>query len=216
MDALLPQLPGSGELDEALVARAAADISRIYEVNGLRTYLEVGRYILDTFFGGDARAFEERAGGHLSYRELAKQPDMPFGHDMLSKSVRVVDLVGRLPPEAASRLTMTHHIRLLSVRDTERRLELARQAADEQWTTRELEAKVRKEVKPAGSGRPRKPAVVKALTRISKALDAAVSEPFSQLELSDEVLAQQVDQIDRAILRLQELRHDLVRSVPPG
>ena len=45
-------------------------------------------------------------------------------------------------------------------------------------------------------------------------LEAAVSEPFSQLQLSDEVLMQLVDQIDRAIVKLQELRHDLVRSVP--
>ena len=83
MDALLPPLPGAGELDEALVARAAADITSIYEVNGLRTFLE-----------------------------------------------------------------------------------------------------------------------------------AAVSELFSQLQLSDEVVMQLVDQIDQAIVGLQELRHDLVRSVP--
>ena len=214
MDALLPQLPGAGELDEALVARAAADITRIYEVNGLRTYLEVGRYILDTFFDGDAHTFEERAGGHVSFRELARQPDMPFGHDHLSKSVRVVQLVERLPPTTASRLTMTHHVRLLSVRDPDKRLELAQQAAAEQWSTRELEEQVRKVVKPTKQGRPRKPAVVKALARITKALEAAVSEPFSQLQLSDEVLMQLVDQIDRAIVKLQELRHDLVRSVP--
>lgn len=104
---------------------------------------------------------------------------MPFGHEQLSRSVHVVHLVERLPHATASKLTMTHHIRLLSVRHTEQRLEIAQQAADEQWTTRELEDHVRRVVKPAKLGRPRKPAVVKALARITEALEVAVSEPFA-------------------------------------
>ena len=214
MDALLPALPGAGELDEDLVARAASELNRIYELRGLQTMLEVGRYLRDTFFDGDADAFDQRAGGHVSFRALSKHPDVLFDHNFLSKSVRVVQLVERLPPAVAASLTMTHHQRLLSVSDTDQRLELAIRAAEERWTTRELEDQLRKVVKPRTRGRPRKPALVKAIARIGKALDAAVSEPFSQLELGDEVLAEQVDEIDRAIVRLQELRHDLVRSVP--
>ena len=219
MSELLPPLPGAGTLDASLVEQAVARLNHIYETRGLQTALEVAQTVLDLFFEGDPEAFASRSGAHASLDAVMKHPDLRLDKTFVWRSVRIYEQVQSLPVEVANKLTFTHHTKLLPLRGTDERAELARRAAEEGWGVRQLAEEVEEARAKKGdpvSRRGKHPVVKKvdALVRTLDKLEALLAE--EQERMTDEEVAAVVEKLDRAQGRVAEVRHDVVRGIGRG
>ena len=61
--ALAAELPGEAKVDDALVDQAVERINRLYTGRALEMAREIGGYVLEKFFGGDANNFREKIQG---------------------------------------------------------------------------------------------------------------------------------------------------------
>lgn len=182
-DAAPPALPGATELAPDLLDRAVEDINRIYRAHGLETARAIGEYVVTTFFAGDLDAALRHSRTHATWRALAGRDDLLVSYSNLWSCVQVLDQLHRLPEDIGAALSVSHHRRLLALRDEDARARLAEAAVAEDLTVRELEERIaaqRAETQ-VGERRGRKP-----LPRIVKAIRA-----LRRVDLSDEVASQE-------------------------
>ena len=179
----LPTLPGEAAVDAPLVDQVVAALNQIYRAKGMETARAVGELLLGTFFEGDPAYFHERGKDHASFRQLAERDDLHFSHAFLWSACAVVEQLRQLPKDVAGALPLSHHKLLLTVKDPAEKERLAREAADQDLSKRELEARVhslRADVPPESrSGRKPLPAVLKGLSRLKAAVALASSEQVS-------------------------------------
>jgi hypothetical protein len=209
--AALPALPGAIELAPELLDRAVGDINRIYSAHGLRTARELGEYLVATFFAGDLDAALTRARAHVTWRALADREDLLVSHSHLWSCVQVLDQLRRLPADVGAALPLSHHRRLLALRDDGARARLAEEAVAEQLTVRELEQRVAAQRAAAQvrerRGRKPLPGIVKAiraLRRVELGAELASDEAVGALKAdeADEVIAE----IEAQLRALEALR----------
>ena len=180
-------LPGLAAVDEELVESAVARVNRIYVVKGLETYLEIGRCVLDTFFGGDPANFRDRARDHVSFREMANRSELIPSHSHIYNAVAVVAQFPSLPADVREHLSASHHKALLPVKDVEAKGRLARRAVEETLSVAVLRAEVQslpteKKVK-SRTGRPPLPGFVKGINKLVKAADALDAIALGETDL---------------------------------
>jgi hypothetical protein len=112
-----PSHPSGGmDLD-----RAVAELNRIYIGGSLRTVLAMGRYILDTFFNGDADAFLSHSPTSISLNELYRRNDLAMSRSTLGTSVGMLLQFEAMPRQLADRLNASQHRALLTVTDPQAR-----------------------------------------------------------------------------------------------
>ncbi len=213
-----PALPGQYRSTEDDLDEAVETINHIVARKGLETALEVGQYLLDSFFGGDAEAFRQGADAHVSYRALAERDDLAVSYSWLSRAVGVVEQVKLLPEDVAYRLSLTHHYKLLAVRDEGVKRKLATEAAEQGLTRRDLERRIRQEKEAVRGktnvGRPTLPAVMKAARKTRKLFDAVLDEGVKAEEfdrVSDEDFDALIEELDDSAARLRALTSQLDR-----
>lgn len=146
-------LPGEMDVDEALVERAVAEIHRVRRVGALHTALAIGEYVVATFFDSDLQLFRVREGDHVSYRRLAAHPDLGMPPSALWTAVNLVSQRDVLGVALTETLSLSHHRVLLSVKDEERKLELAELAAREGFDRDQLAELARERRRGARAGR---------------------------------------------------------------
>jgi len=175
-----PILPGEAEEDEALVTEAVDHINEVYTRKGLETALDIGQYLLETFFDSNAANFRDKGKDHESFRKLAESDALVMSASWLWNAVSVTEQYQLLPPEIAQALPFSHHKALLPVHDEKAKLRLAKKAADKGLSKRALEDEVKKvrqkEQTGARRGRPPLPAFVKGIGTIRKGVQLAQSE----------------------------------------
>ena len=210
-------LPGELAADLALLDQAVQDINRIYTQKGLETVLALGQYVLDTFFGGAATAFQSRGGDHLTFRELAHREDLHVSYATLWRAVGVVEQYARLPEPVARALPPTHHTLLLPLKDDQKKTELARKAVDRGWSKAELEREVKKAKGRSKVGRPTLPRFVKTLHRWDRFLENE-ADAFGDLEAVDALDADEAQALWQTVAgmkrKCEELEKVLMRRVP--
>lgn len=158
------QLPGQATEDAALVSQVVVEVNTAYETGGLQTMRQIGKIVLERMFGGDVGRFHEAEKSHVSFRALAKHPDLHVSASNLWYSIAIEDNF-RLLGDAAQQLGASQHRRLVHVADEAARVELAHRTIDEGLTIERLEAEIIAARKPAlgeaKRGRPALPTTVK-------------------------------------------------------
>lgn len=173
---LVMPLPGETKIEKGLIKQAIKTINSTTGRAELAAALEVGDYLLNCFFSGNIEAYADREGEHTSFNRLAKEKDLAVSAQWLRLAIRVTGQYASLPEDVRDRLPLSHHKLLLPLRDDTKRTKLATQAADGEWSKRQLEARLAKaRGERSGAGRPRIPGFVKGLDK----LDAMV-ELFAQ------------------------------------
>lgn len=106
--------------------------------------LEVGRMLLDTFFGGDPRAYQslDRTKPH-SFAQFTTQcaqelADIGLHDQVLRQCVVAHIVVAALPKATAAQLGFTRLVELTRVSDAATRSLLAQAAIENAWTSRQL------------------------------------------------------------------------------
>ncbi len=146
-------------LDELLAATAEAD--------PLNAALGVGRVL------SKGRATD----ASFSVRALDRDPRCPLPRRTLRTYLAVAEQWDTLGETLGSRLPLSQHVELLAVRDGESKIDLARRAADESWTVKQLRFHAAEYV--SDTGRPVHRAQLKQLAKRAAAA-AAVSSRLLQ------------------------------------
>lgn len=214
---LLSSMPGAAEVDRALVDQAVRDLNQIYTTKGMETARAIGEYVVHHFFAGDldaAARFGPSGERHLSFRALSQRDDLQVSHAHLWVSVKVLDQLRQLPAELADALPVSHHRRLLSVRDARTKLRLAKKAVEKGLTVRAFEAEVAKarakELQGAPRGRKPLPAWQKAVNALGKLRFDPATLTDAELEaLPPERSGALVSTLDAQIQALEALRAKL-------
>lgn len=213
-----PALPGQYRASEDHLDDAVHTINRIVARKGLETALEVGQYLLDTFFDGDPGTFRSGADDHISFRALAQREDLVVSYSWLSRAVGVVEQVKALPEDVAYRLSLSHHYKLLAIRDEDLKQRLATEAAEDGLSRRALEQRIRQLREQtrgkSNAGRPTLPAVMKAARKTRKLFEGVIDEgvrPEEFERVSDEDLDALIEELDGSAARLRTLTSQLDR-----
>ncbi len=130
-------LPGEAAPDDALIDLAVAELNQIHRMKGLEAALAIGEYLAQTFFDGDPELFATHERGHASFRALSQREELNLSASSLWTSVAVLQQVRSLPPQLGARLSISHHRRLLVVKDPASKARLARSTVDEQLSVKE-------------------------------------------------------------------------------
>lgn len=162
------------EVGDETIAEVARSIRALHDQHALRFAVEVGRLIIERFYGGDLSRAKSRAAKDVSLRKLAEQPDMPLSRSALHNAVRLYDLVQRLGGIETCAPLGPSHLRALLPLPEEEQARLAEAARDKGWTVRELEAAARDARAPKrAGGRPPLPGFVKSLHDLGRYADPA-------------------------------------------
>ena len=213
-----PTLSGECEVDEELLEEAVTSINRIYVAKGLETARALGKYLVETFFGGDIELFRGRGRAHATFRALATRTDLHVAHNTLWYSVAVLAQLRELPEAVAGALPLSHHKLLLPITDASTKVQLASEAVEQGLSSRafaELVMRTRRSPAEQRSSR-RAPQVARTVRQIGHAIDRAFARKIDGEELRFSGLARVrsiADEIDVQIQRLTELRSRLWSSV---
>jgi hypothetical protein len=167
------------QVDEKLVEEAVTFIRTTLDETLRKGVSEVGAYVLDKFFGGDAeQAKSKDPYKNASFRSLAERcgtVELPISKSTLHRMVAVT-IMTRLLPEggkAFKQLPASHQGVLLPLSDPTKVEKLAERAVDKELSVRDLRNEVSKELAKTVKegerrGRPPTPRIVKTLNRSLK------------------------------------------------
>ena len=144
---------------DPIVDEAISEITRIWTTGLRETVLQVGAYMIRTFYGSVEAARSLSPAKPSSLRALIERAaELPLSAHALKVAVAVTVQARSLPRPVARALSASQHEKLLVVRDAALRARLATEAVSERLTVRELEARVRQVQPPRAGGRkPRHP-----------------------------------------------------------
>ena len=215
-DILPIALPGERVVDNQLVSGLVEAINSKHARRSLELALEIGQLVVDHLFNGNLSLAEARARGHASYRALAERDDLALSHSRLHKCVRVLVHVHQLGPELTERLTFSHHVALLPVRDLRDRQALARKAAAKGWTSRELRVEAQRLHRKATGHRPGRPPLpdfmkqLRAVVRYSEQATETLPPVADIHQVKPDQARELLVELDRQLDRLQHLRDHVV------
>ena len=167
---------------DAVIADVADSIRQMDRAHGLSLVVSVGRLIVEKLFGGDTAEIHRRGRKGATLTRLAEQPDLPFSHSQLSRTVGVYESVAQFGPvESWRNLTITH-VRIVLPLPAPERQALLQKAEAKAWPVTKLDAEAKtarnkaKSAKGAGGRPPDSPTTraVKILTRTTEQQAEAV------------------------------------------
>ena len=185
------------------VAQAVRTVNAILLRKNLEIAIELHRYVLAEFFGGDWQSFAECRPGNLpAFDAFVADPSLHIGREMLREMIKVGEQVQHMPGAVAGELSVAKHRALLRVSDPAERTALAEQAVAEGLTAEQLAAKVRELHPPAprSKGRPAQPRTFKKLAAVYLA-----GRQVDAKRLGDEVANYSPTQRKAAAARAQAL-----------
>ncbi|MEI8258308.1 MAG: hypothetical protein WCJ30_21740, partial [Deltaproteobacteria bacterium] len=143
---------GAAKPNDALVAKAAKDISAILHDTFARGLREVGDYLLKSFYDDDPALYHSTSPTkHASLSALVKQcgdVDFPVSKTFLSNAIRIAVMVRELPDAKNLKLLPpSHQVELLRLERAPEKLEtIAERAVEKKLPVKKLRAEVRKAV----------------------------------------------------------------------
>lgn len=198
----------------------------------------IGSHLIDALWGGDVATVPVHGPRkHPALRAIVGRADtvaLPISKTALSNAIGLAVVARKLPPDSAfRRLSPSHQVELLPLRDVEVIERVAREcAADPALTVRELRAAVR-DMKPTGRGRSPTPPFLKVVADLGRVLGlgpacnvtvtpeeiAAVPyEVCREAERSLGMVGIHLDRLRRLVASVQLRRSDVGTraSTPPG
>lgn len=163
----------------------------------------VGRLVIDSFYGGNMRAWRSRRRADPSFRQLAAHPALPMSASALYRAVSVYEIRVRVQrDDGIAGLTPTHFAAVIGLPDAEQ-LRLLREASARRLTTRQLEGRVRarRRDERGRCGRPRIPMSLKALRKVHRELESL----GESLEVPADAEREAQALLQRSLKRLKEL-----------
>jgi len=207
-------------LDKKLVDDATVWIRRKLEETVYKGTLEIGNYVLDTFFKGDIEAVRSKnPQKNTSFGALTDKcgsQELPISKPALSRAVGIAMMVRQFPDETVAFKQLAPSIQetLLPLQDPAKVEKIAKKALEGEWTvleTRETVASERAKIpKDDTRGRPPTPVITKVLER---SLKQFTFEDGKRSFTKADVEALGEDQRENALKSAQELIEKLKELV---
>jgi hypothetical protein len=173
-------LPGEREEDHVLIDQVVQYVNGVHAVKTLEVVREIGEYLITTFFSGDPENFHSHGRKHASFRKLADRDDLNVSYAWLWNACAVVDQLRLLPEDIRGSLPYTHQRLLLTVKEPDAKVRLARKAVKEGLSKRVFATEVQKtrdrKKGESQAGRPPLPEFAKGFTRLKAAVELATSK----------------------------------------
>ena len=129
-------VPDADEVVEEVVSA----LKRISRDASLQVALDVGHLVVERLFAGDVERMRSRASKSVALRKLAAHPELPFSSTTLWRSIRIYELVKRMPGLVRHRHIGVAHLRsVLSLPPPAQELVL-RDAVRFGWTVSQTQA----------------------------------------------------------------------------
>jgi hypothetical protein len=129
-----PQPPSS-------VDRVVLRLNAICKTTTFEFAMSVGKLVVDSFYGGDPLVWRQRGPKSMSFRKLARHPDLPMSPAALYRSVAIYELSCRLGVASWKHLS-TSHLRLVLSLPEHAQSELLLRAESEAWSVARLRAAI--------------------------------------------------------------------------
>jgi len=213
-------------VNETQISEAVAWINEKVINNVQGTYLEIGNYIFDNFFGGDlerVRSFNPHK--ESSFQKLSERDDLLMSKVNLQRAVQVAIQEKRLLPtvSAMKQLTFTHKTLLLPLKNDKKIEELANKAVEENLTTRELQELVKKakaKQPKSNAGRPELPGFLKSITKTYSVFkkDGSLTGLDAETinKLGKDELTELEEKLNHIISGINQIREALSQAQTPG
>ena len=151
--------------------------------------LEVGRLILQDFFGGDGAIYHSRDPYKLqSFRSFIQQcepqlAELGFSEVGLRQSVLAHLAVAPLPPGTVEKLLFSHVLELARIPDPDTRGILALETIEKNWTKMELRAAADAALGEEATSTPAPPQLGRVVSNFEKAVNTidGLTEQWAQL-----------------------------------
>ncbi len=93
----------------SVVDEIVSQLQSLCRLHGIERALRIGKIVVDGCFSGDPRALKCARVLPVSYRKLARRPDLPVSASAISRAVGVHELSGRISwIVRSSRLSLAH------------------------------------------------------------------------------------------------------------
>ncbi|WP_437677693.1 hypothetical protein [Sorangium sp. So ce131] len=190
-------------VSDEVIDQVVRELNELHSKAALEEALQMGKIIVDRFYGGDLTEWRAHRSKETSFRRLAARVDLDLrvSATRLYRSVALYELSCRLEIGAESKLTTTH-LRLVIGLPTEVQMALLEDVKRSQWSTERLERETTRlrAALEKRRGRPPAPPLVKAVRKlvrdwkhIEAEIDNEEGEDLSAKEL--ESVYQAVDDI---------------------
>jgi hypothetical protein len=209
---------GTPDVDELVDA-----VNEATRRHGLAWVRSLGRLLVDELFDGDLGQLRLGARRDVSLRAVARHPRLQISASSLWYALAIYDQLHQLPTALGEALTVSHHRRLVPLRDPTVKARLAERAVQQGWSVRRLGEEVRHMRRQNAPGRERRvgrpplPGFVKAIRRLPRALEGSLEDldPDIARRLGRPALRSlrahlrlHVQQLKRLEQRLAELEED--------
>lgn len=193
--------------DERLVERAVRELRALVVQGQLDLVSAVGEYLIANFYGSMEEARSRRPRKPASLAALASRAgEFGMTSSGLRTAVPLALQVRELGAGLARRLSPTHHLALLPMRDSGEKKVLARAAADAGWSVDELRRERERLQQPHPGGRPPAPRLRQAVSRAARALAPV---PADDLRAGLEEIA--APEVRRLLVVVERMQAELER-----
>ncbi len=104
-----------------------------------KSLLDIGKYLLETFFDNDPKKVDDRAPRKgISLRKISDHPDIALNHQALSNAVKLAVQEETFRADKYSALTESHKLVLFRLRDKKEKLKFADKVIKENMSVRKL------------------------------------------------------------------------------
>jgi hypothetical protein len=171
------------------IERVVLELNRICKSATFDFAMKVGRIVVDHFYAGKLEGWRHRGAKDVSFRKLAKHPDLPMSPSALYRSVAIYEVCTRLEIDSWRHVS-TSHIRLVLGLPGPEQARLLREAEGEEWSVRRLQdeiAQLREEEK--GIAPLANANADSALKKVTRALSTCLDESDHLVNAMDDGLA---------------------------
>jgi hypothetical protein len=206
---------------DAKVERVVRQLNALCKTATFDFAMSVGKLIINTFYSGDLAAWRNRGIKNVSFRRLAKHPDLPMSATALYRSTAIFEVCQRVGASEWKHVS-TSHVRLVLPLPGAQQVRLLRRAEAEVWPVQRLREEI--EMLPSAGlvkrgGRRKRSRLRKALRTLETFLQESgdllrATTPVG--ELSPEMARTVVQLLHSVQSVCEELEHRLSGSLEQG
>lgn len=206
-------VPGAGAARD----RVDALVRRIRVFAGsaaLELAHRIGRAIIDEFYDGDLEQWRRRGTRDVSYRQLARHPNLPMSATSLYRSVAIYELSVRLHVQDRWRTLSAAHLRCVLGLPERMQVRLLETAATRGWDAVHLEretSNIRRR-RTGGAGRPRLPRVIKSVRKLGRQVEDR-DELFGDIDALRYSDPETVEDLRDTLARIRRQLRELERRI---
>lgn len=216
---IVPDASGVAVTDD-VIDEVAAAIRDMQHERGLKLAYDIGKLVVDRFYGGDIEELHRRGAKDASLRKLAEHPALDRSRSWLHQSIGIYALVERRGGVHTCGHLGSSHVRAVLALPHKDQDKLLEKAQEQGWTVKELEAeakKVHEHTKQGKGGRPALPRFVKSVHALKRFVDEG-DDLFGDLDQVDELDDDEATLLYQTItglkLKCEELQGKLQPKVP--